>query len=347
MKYKLLGKSGLRVSELCLGTMTFGEEWGYGANKEESLKIFNTFLDAGGIFFDTANRYTEGSSEQFLGEFVKNSDKRLESVIATKYSLYTQKQRINDGGNHRKNLVQSIEGSLKRLQTDYIDVLYLHAWDFMTPEEEVLRALDDLVKAGKVLYVGISDTPAWIVSRCNSIAELRGWTSFIGMQVEYSLITRDAERDLLPMASHMDIGVTCWAPLAGGALTGKYLDQKNKDPKRLKEDSNRLNEKSRLIVQEVVNIADELACSPSHVALNWIKNRKEVLIPVVGARHHQHLEDNLASLNYSLTKEQLLRLNNVSEIELGFPHDFLKTDGVQHVIHGGLADRIINHRKSS
>jgi len=344
MNYKLFGKSGLRVSEICLGTMTFGEEWGYGANKEESRNMFNVFLDAGGNFIDTANRYTEGTSEKLLGEFIKESGRREELVVATKYSLVTKIGRINDSGNHRKNLVQTLEGSLKRLNLEYVDILYVHAWDFTTPVEEVLRPLDDMVRTGKVLHIAISDTPAWIISRSDAIAELRGWTAFAGMQVEYSLITRDAERELLPMARELGIAVTAWAPLAGGALTGKYLS-KNDSPKRLKEGSRRVNEKSLAIAAEVVKIAEELNCSPGNVALRWVMQQKGVIIPVVGARNSTQLKDNLKSLDVKISPEQLNRLNEVSKIELGFPHDFLMTDGVKQVSFGGFIDKIQNHRK--
>jgi len=344
MNYKLFGKSGLRVSEICLGTMTFGEEWGYGANKEESRNMFNVFLDAGGNFIDTANRYTEGTSEKLLGEFIKESGRREELVVATKYSLVTKIGRINDSGNHRKNLVQTLEGSLKRLNLEYVDILYVHAWDFTTPVEEVLRPLDDMVRTGKVLHIAISDTPAWIISRSDAIAELRGWTAFAGMQVEYSLITRDAERELLPMARELGIAVTAWAPLAGGALTGKYLS-KNDSPKRLKEGSRRVNEKSLVIAAEVVKIAEEINCSPGNVALRWVMQQKGVIIPVVGARNSAQLKDNLKSLDVKISAEQLNRLNEVSKIELGFPHDFLMTDGVKQVSFGGFIDKIQNHRK--
>jgi len=179
MKYKLFGKSGLRVSELALGTMTFGEEWGWGVNKEESRKVFDMYAEAGGNFIDTANRYTEGTSEEYVGEFIKAD--REHFVLATKYTLFTRRDDPNFSGNHRKNMVQALEASLKRLDTDFIDLYWLHAWDFTTPEDEVLRALDDMVRAGKILYIGISDTPAWIVSRMNAIAELRGWTQFTGL----------------------------------------------------------------------------------------------------------------------------------------------------------------------
>lgn len=344
MKYKLFGKSGLRVSEFCLGTMTFGEEWGYGANKEESRNMFNAFLEAGGIFFDTANRYTEGTSETFLGEFVRESGRRNELVIATKYTLATQFGKINDSGNHRKNLVQSLEGSLKRLGLDYVDILYIHAWDFTTRIEEVLRALDDAVRAGKVLYIAISDTPAWVISRADAISELRGWNSFAGIQVEYSLITRDAERELLPMAQELDLAVTAWAPLAGGALTGKYLITNN-SPKRLKEGSKRINERALNIAAEVVQIAKELNCSPGNVALRWVMQQKGILIPVAGARNTAQLKENLKCFEIQLNNEHINRLNKVSKIELGFPHDFLNTDGVKQVTFGGMIDKIDNHRR--
>ncbi|MFN3343373.1 MAG: aldo/keto reductase [Flavobacteriales bacterium] len=339
MRYKLFGKSGLRVSELCLGTMTFGEEWGYGANKEESRKIWNTFLDAGGNFIDTANRYTEGTSEKFIGDFIKEGDRRDELVIATKCTLFTQPNRINDSGNHRKGMVQNLEGSLKRLQLDYVDILYVHAWDFTTAEDEVLRALDDLVRSGKVMYIAISDTPAWMISRCNAIAELKGWSRFAGMQVEYSLITRDAERDLLPLAKYTDMGVTAWAPLAGGALTGKYLGNNN-DPKRLKEGSRRLNEKSMAIAQKVVDIAKEINCPPAHVALNWVRKNSAHVIPIIGSRNVQQFSESLGCFHSTLFDEHMKQLDEVSSIELGFPHDFLLQDGVKMVMYGGLYEKI-------
>jgi aryl-alcohol dehydrogenase-like predicted oxidoreductase len=231
MQYKLLGKSGLRVSELCLGTMTFGEDWGWGSSKEESQRIYDVFREVGGNFIDTANVYTNGTSEKFLGEFI--ADQRDTVVLATKYTNGFGDKNPNGSGNQRKNMVQSVEASLKRLNTDYIDVLWLHIWDFMTPAEEVMRAFDDLVRAGKVLYIGVSDAPAWVVSQCNTLAELRGWTQFIGLQIEYSLIQRTPERELLPMARTLDIGVTAWSPLASGWLTGKYTkDNGNKEERR-------------------------------------------------------------------------------------------------------------------
>ena len=220
MRYKLLGKSGLRVSELALGTMTFGEEWGWGASKEECHKMFDAYAHAGGNFIDTANRYTEGTAERIIGELIAAD--RAHFVLASKYTLKMRNGDPNYCGNHRKNMVQSLEASLKRLHTDYLDLFWVHAWDFLTPVEEVMRGLDDLVRAGKVLYIGISDTPAWVIAQANTMAELRGWTSFVGMQAQYSLIERTPERELLPMARALDIGVLPWGILGAGVLSGKY-----------------------------------------------------------------------------------------------------------------------------
>ena len=228
MRYRLLGKSGLRVSELCLGTITFGEEMGWGAPKEESRKVYDAFLEAGGNFIDTANVYTNGTSETFLGEFIKGHRERL--VLATKYSLSPPRNDPNAAGNHRRNMMQAVEASLRRLQTDYIDLYWLHIWDQLTPVEEVMRAFDDLVRQGKILYAGVSDMPAWIVAKANTLADLRDWTPFVGLQIECSLIERTPERELLPMASSLGLGVTAWSPLAGGVLTGKYVGTKQGEP---------------------------------------------------------------------------------------------------------------------
>src|SRR2546425_1984285 len=220
MKYRLLGKSGKRVSEAALGTMTFGDEWGWGSPKEEAQKVYETYREAGGDFIDTANFYTNGTSERFVGEFTHGH--RESVVLATKYSNAAPGNDPNAAGNHRKNMMQAVEASLKRLQTDYIDLYWVHIWDQITPVEEVMRGLDDLVRAGKVLYTGISDAPAWWIAQANTLAYLRGWSPFVGLQIEYSLIERTVERELIPMAKSLNIGVTAWSPLAGGVLTGKY-----------------------------------------------------------------------------------------------------------------------------
>lgn len=329
------------MSEICLGTMTFGEDWGWGAGKEESRKIFEDYLDAGGNFIDTANRYTEGTSEKYVGEFIAESRESL--VVATKYSLYNQREDPNAGGNHRKNLVQSVEASLKRLNTDYIDLLWLHAWDSTTPVDEVMRGLDDLVRAGKVLYLGISDTPAWVVSQANTMAEIRGWSRFVALQVEYSLVQRSAEREYIPMSKAFDLAITPWAPLAGGVLTGKYLNDDEADG-RVSASSDRRNSRNTEIAEEVVTVAEELNVTPAQVALRWTMQKDFLSIPIIGARKLSQLQDSLKCLRFELPDMYMERLDKVSEIQLGFPHDFLNSEGVKDVLFGGTYDMIDNHR---
>jgi aryl-alcohol dehydrogenase-like predicted oxidoreductase len=338
MEYKLLGKSGLRVSDIALGTMTFGDRWGWGADKTESRKIFNAYVEAGGNLIDTANQYTGGDSEEFLGEFI--ASEREKFVIATKYSLTMNPRDPNGGGNHRKNLVQSLDASLKRLKTDYIDMYWLHAWDFMTPVEEVMRALDDQVRAGKILYIGISDTPAWIVAKANTMAELRGWTPFTGLQVSYSLVQREAERELIPMAKALDIGVTAWSPLGGGVLSGKYKGGRPEDSKRVDFIGESLSERNRSILETVESIAQEIGRTPAQVALNWIRQQEGTPIPIIGARTEKQIKDNLNCLTFELTPEQMDLLTKASSIPLGFPHDFLEVDQFKHALHGQFAGKI-------
>lgn len=335
MNYKLLGQSGLKVSELCLGTMGFGTEWGWGADKQTSFGILDAFTNAGGNFIDTANRYTEGSSERIIGEYIQSN--RDHFVIATKYTLHDNLTNVNASGNNRKNMMRSVEESLKRLQTDFIDLFYLHIWDNLTPIDEVMRGLDDLIRQGKVNYIGISDTPAWVISKGQTLAELMGWSQFIALQVEYSLLQRTPERDLIPMAKHFGMTVTPWAPLAGGALTGKYIKG---DKGRLPENSKRLNERSVAIATEVVSIATELGVSPAHVALKWTIQQGFSSIPIVGATKITQIEENLKAIELILSLQHIERLNAASEIELGFPGDFFKEDGVKTVTYGGFYDRI-------
>ncbi len=346
MRYKLLGRSGLRVSELALGTMTFGPEWGWGSEKEESRKVFNAFLDAGGNFIDTANRYTEGTSEKYVGEFMQGIREKI--VLATKYTLYMKQGEPNSAGNHRKNMVQALEASLKRLNTDYIDLYWVHAWDYMTPVEEVMRALDDMVRAGKILYVGISDTPAWVVSQANMLADLRGWSRFVGLQIEYSLMQRTVERELLPMARSLDIAVTPWGTIAGGVLTGKYSKQNKQasDTHRYKGDekSVRLGDRNLAIADEMVKVASEIGCSPAQVAINWVRQQPGVIIPIIGARTEAQIRENITCLDHPIPPELLNRLDEISKIELGFPHDFLKGEHIRNLIYAHSFDKIDNHR---
>ncbi len=348
MRFKLLGRSGLRVSEIALGTMTFGEEWGWGASAEESRKIFDVYAGQGGNFIDTANRYTEGTSERLVGEFVAAERDRF--VVATKYSLFTKKGDPNACGNHRKNMVQAVEASLKRMKLSYVDLLWVHAWDFTTPVEEVMRALDDLVRAGKVFYVGISDTPAWIVSRANMLAELRGFTPFVALQVEYSLIQRTPERDLLPMARALDLAVTPWAPLGGGVLTGKYTQTapaEDNEPRRLVAgQGTRLQEKNLVIARVLDEIAREIGRPPAQIALNWVREKPGVMIPIVGSRRAAQLEQTLGCLSFKLGPVEIARLDEASRVDLGFPHDFLANDNIRDILFAGTYKDLDNHHAS-
>lgn len=339
--YKLLGRSGLRVSEICLGTMSFGQQWGFGADEATSHKILDTYAEAGGNFLDTANKYHGGETEQIVGSWLKG--KRHQQVVATKYTLAMDHQDPNTAGNHRKNLVRSVEESLKRLQTDYIDLLWVHAWDELTPYDQTMRALDDVVRSGKVLHIGISDAPAWIVSASNVLAELRGWSSYVGLQIEYSLLERTPERDLLPMAEHFNLSVAAWAPLGGGVLTGKYTRDASKEDslrKQGNESRGRTSERSLEIARAVDSVADELGVSSAQVATAWVMAQGYPYIPIVGARKVSQLEDSLGAASITLTKEQLERLDAVSAIELGFPHSFLQSGQVLDLVRGEQRARI-------
>ncbi len=344
MRYRLLGKSGLRVSELCLGTMTFGEDWGWGSSKDESRKVLDAFLEAGGNFIDTANIYTNGTSETLLGEFLQG--RRDSAVLATKYTNAMPGTDPNAGGNQRKNMVRSVEASLKRLQTDYIDLYWLHIWDRITPLEEVMRAFDDLVRQGKILHAGVSDMAAWAVARANTLAELRGWTPFVGLQIEYSLVERTVERELLPMAEALGLGVTAWSPLAGGVLTGKYLEGKHEGGARRVNRTEMMKsflpaaERTEATVREVLSVAEEVGRSPAQVSLAWLRQRPSPVIPIVGARRLEQFRDNLACLDLTLDGDQVRRLDAASHVELGFPHDFYARDMVKGLVYGGLWDKI-------
>ncbi len=330
MRFRLLGNSGLRVSELALGTMTFGDDWGWGAAKDEARKVYDAFREAGGNFIDTANVYTNGTSESFLGEFMESH--RQSVVLATKYTNSVPGTDPNAAGNHRKNMMQAVEASLKRLRTDYIDLYWVHIWDQITPVEEVMRGLDDLVRAGKVLYTGISDAPAWWVAQANTLAYLRGWSPFVGLQIEYSLIERTVERELIPMAKSLNIGVTAWSPLAGGILTGKYHGQGSSGEGRMHNDMMKdfMPEEQRTarIVAAVKSVSDETDHSMAQVTLAWLRYRPVPVIPIIGARKLSQFQDNLGSLDLTLSAEQLKALDAASRIERGFPQDlYEKRDG--------------------
>ncbi len=318
MKYRLMGNSGLRVSELALGAMTFGTQ-GWGADKAESLRVYEGFREAGGNFIDTANIYSGGTSETFLGEFLAEDRERV--VLATKYTGQTRSRDVNAAGNSRKNMMDSLHASLRRLRTDYVDLYWVHARDFTTPIEEVMRGLDDLVRQGKVLYVGVSDTPAWEVARANTLASLRGWSPFVGLQIRYSLLDRAVERELLPMARALDLTITPWDTLGSGILAGKYND----NPAEAGRAKLRgfVSERALGIAAEVIKVAQELGRTPAQVALNWVRQGPGVIVPLVGARMRAQLDDNLGCLAFELSPEAKQRLDDASKIELGFPHEFL------------------------
>jgi aryl-alcohol dehydrogenase-like predicted oxidoreductase len=337
MRYKILGRTGLRVSELCLGTMTFGEDWSFGASKEVSRKIFDAFCNAGGNFIDTANTYTYGTSEKLIGEFIAQDRKHF--VISTKYSLSTNPEDANGGGNSRKQMFQAIEGSLDRLKSEYVDVFWLHVWDTVTPIDEIMRGLEDLARSGKTLYIGISNAPAWLTSYANMFAEGQGWSKFVGIQIEYSLIQRTAERELLPMSRALNLGVLAWAPLGGGILSGKYVLKGDEihigESKRGNWlNSDRLTRKTMQIASAIVEVSQELKCPPSQVALNWIRQRPGDIIPIVAGRTLEQMAENLACLGSRLGSDHIQQLDSVSEISLGYPHEFLASEALQTALLG-------------
>lgn len=339
-RFHLLGRSGLRISPLSLGTMTFGTEWGWGADKNECRRIFDRYVEAGGNFVDTANFYTEGTSETWVGDFMAGG-RRDSLVLATKYALNMRPGDANAGGTHRKNLVQSVEGSLKRLRVDMIDLLWVHAWDYTVPAEEVMRALDDMVHAGKVLYVGVSNAPAWIVAQANTLATFRGWSPFVGMQVQYSLVERAIERDLLPMGREFGLGTVTYAPLGGGFLSGKYarVDAGSKEPMdqslRMASSRNRVNDRNLAITSGVEAIAKEVERSAAQVAIRWAMQKPGVASVIIGARTALQLDDNLNAATLVLSEEQMARLDEVSKIELGYPHSYLRSATVTKFLYGG------------
>ncbi len=339
MRYRLLGHSGLRVSEFGLGTMTFGEEWGSGSTRPEAQRIYEIYRSAGGNFLDTSDFYTNGTSERLLKDFIGVD--RDAMVLSTKYGYAVPSLDPNAAGTHRKHIVRAVEGSLKRLDTDRIDLFWVNGWDFMTPDVEVMRALDDLVRAGKILYAGIANTPAWVVSRCNTLAELHGWTQFAALQTAYSLVERTPERDLMPMARTLDLGVTACSPLGEGLLSGKY-SKGCKGGGRLDNASfTELNDRAFRIVAVVKEMAKEIGILPVQVALAWVRDRG--VIPLVAARTAEQMTQNLGTLELALAADQMRRLDEVSAIDLGCPHDYnVKT---RRATFGGMFERIERHRE--
>lgn len=334
MRYRTFGRSGLRVSELFLGAMTFGGKWGWGAPVEECRKMLDAYAEAGGNVIDTANAYTEGESETIVGQLLGAERDRF--VLMTKYTITIDGTDPNASGNHRKSLVRSLDQSLRRMGTDYIDLLWVHVWDPLTPVEEMIRALDDAVRAGKVLYVGISDTPAWVVARANTLADWHAWAPFIGLQVPYSLLQRHIERELLPMAESAGLSVAAWSPLAGGVLSGKFTRSGMSGPARVSQAD--IDERDLRIAREVDRVADELGAASSQVALAWTRARHQWVHPLVGARNVGQLADNLAASSLVLPEEAVRRLNEVSAIERGFPLDMIESS--RDFVYGPVLKRV-------
>ena len=322
--YATLGHSGLRVSPFCLGAMTFGEDSGFGSTPEESEAILAHYLECGGNFIDTANMYTNGHSEKIIGDFfAAGKARRDRAVIATKFFCNLFPGDPNGGGAGRKAILSQCEESLRRLQMDYIDLYWLHNWDRFTPIEETMRALDDLVTAGKVRYIGFSDTPAWKVTQAQMIAHFRGWAPLIALQIEYSLLERTVEGELMPMAAELGLGVTPWSPLKGGHLSGKYT-RENADT--LKSDRGAfmgtLAEKEYVLIDRLKEIADELGTNVAAVSLAWVQGRPGVTSTIIGARRMEQLDANLAALAVKLTDEQIASLDALTQPTLSFPVDF-------------------------
>jgi aryl-alcohol dehydrogenase-like predicted oxidoreductase len=319
--YITFGRSGLRVSPFCLGAMTFGEDLGWGSSVEESQRIIDRFVELGGNFIDTANRYTNGHSEKIIGDHVgRHSARRDRLVIATKFSCNLYPGDPNGGGSGRKSIIAACENSLRRLQTDYIDLYWLHNWDVNTPIEETMAALEDLVRAGKVRYIGVSDTPAWKIAEANVMARFRGWSAFVGLQIEYSLLERTVEQELVPMARELGLGITPWSPLKGGALSGKYTRRNAGQikPDRFIADTV-FTERTYAIVDELDVIAKARESTVARVALAWVQAQPGVTSTLIGARRLAQLEDNLKALDVELSAEELGRLDALTKPTFGFP----------------------------
>lgn len=343
--YYTLGRSGLRVSRLALGTMTFGTEWGWGADKDTARQLFDRYLEAGGNFFDTADAYTGGTSETWLGEFIRDAGVRDKAVIATKFSYNAEPGNPNAGGNGRKNILRAVEGSLQRLGTDYIDLYLLHTWDQITPAEEVLRAFDDLVTSGKVRYVGLSDVPAWYAARLQTLAEAHGRERAIALQLEYSLVERSIEDEFVPLGRELGMGIMVWSPLASGLLSGKYKPsaeaggdgQGRLDAMRDTDNPafDKFTDRNWQIVSELEAVAGELDRSMAQVAVHWAATQPGIGAVIVGATKLHQLDDNLGALDFEIPAELRARLEAASMPERRFPYTFFGPE-IQAGLAGGV-----------
>jgi len=346
-EYSTLGRSGLRVSPLCLGTMTFGTEWGWGAEETVSRSLFDRYLEAGGNFLDTADGYTNGKSEEMVGKFIAERQLRDRVVLATKFTFNAEPGNPNAGGNGRKNIYRALHGSLRRLQTDYIDLYWLHAWDTVTPVEEVLATMSDLVREGKIRHYGFSDTPAWYVARAQTLAEKEGKERLIALQLEYSLVERNIEREHIPAAQELGIGICPWSPLASGFLSGKYKRQGNDGSgegrlQKLKDSGNpgfqKFTSQNWTILETLLTVSKELRRSPAQVALNWVATQPGVTSTILGASKLAQLEDNLAAIEFSIPADLRKQLDEVSALASIHPYMFFEPF-IQGMIHGGVKVR--------
>ncbi len=352
-EYVLLGRSGLRISRLCLGTMTFGTDWGWGSAEETSHQIFNQYLDSGCNFIDTADGYTNGTSETLIGKFLKERGDRDRVVLATKFGFGRQEGNPNAGGNGRKNIYSAIETSLRRLQTEYVDLYWLHNWDTVTPAEEVMSTLDDLVRSGKVRYIGFSNCSGWYLARAQTIAELRGYEHICALQLEYSLVERNIEREHVPAALEFGMGITPWSPLASGLLTGRYQqkgglsgDGRLNAVREHPAFAGLLTERNWAIAGELVKVAKEIGRSPAQVALNWVTKRPGVSSTIIGATKLQQLEDNLAALDFTIPEELSKRLDEISAPEISYPYNFFRGEFTKMVT-GGTSVRRTGEREAA
>jgi aryl-alcohol dehydrogenase-like predicted oxidoreductase len=337
--YRTLGKSGLRVSPLCLGTMTFGEDWGWGASVEESENMINNYLENGGNFIDTANIYTNNHSEKIIGDVVgKNPSLRTQLVLATKFANNVFPGNPNTGGTGTKAIIANLEHSLRRLQTDFIDLYWIHSWDWLTPMEETMRTLDNLVKSGKVRYIGVSDTPAWKVSQAQTAAWFKDWSPFIGLQIEYSLLQRTVEDELIPMALELGIGITPWSPLKGGLLSGKYNRSNNGNVSGSRMEARggdiSLNEKQLAIIDKLEDIAKAHDATPSVIALSWVMHKPGVSSTIIGVRNVKQLQANLSATNIQITADEIASLDALSTPPSSFVTEYKGL--VSALQHGGI-----------
>ncbi len=342
-EYTTLGRSGLRVSPLALGTMTFGNE-SWGSEDAESKRIFDRYVEQGGNFIDVADVYADGKSEEVVGRFVAEGNLHDRLVIATKFTFNLQTGNPNAGGNGRKNVYRALEGSLRRLKLDYVDMYWMHVWDTITPVEEIVHTLTDLVRAGKIRYYGFSDVPAWYVARAQTLAEQQGLERVIALQLEYSLVERNIEREHIPAARELGLGVCPWSPLASGFLAGKYTREGPSSSKGsrlevLKDSNNpvfnKFTERNWKILDAVRDVAKQLGRSPAEVALNWVASQPGVTSTIIGATKLKQLESNLASLSFEIPAELRNKLDEASAIESVHPYMFFD-EVLQYRVRGGV-----------